>query len=49
MRSVNVRFRSGLDLAEDQDVAFPESKSWPRWMGSGRYFASWLLAIFTNK
>lgn len=34
VRSVNVRFRNGLDLVEDQSIAFPESKSWPRLMGS---------------
>ena len=48
MRSVNVRFRSGLDLAEDQDVAFPESKNWPRWMGSGKSFVSFVFTIGSN-
>ncbi|OJJ86222.1 Zn(II)2Cys6 transcription factor domain-containing protein [Aspergillus glaucus CBS 516.65] len=37
VRGVNVRFRNGLDLGEDHDVAFPESRIWPRLTGSSRF------------
>lgn len=57
VRSVNVRFRNGLDLAEDQNIAFPESESWPRLMGSSMCaccrnvltLAEWCLVHFHDE
>ena len=39
VRGANVRFRNGLDLAEDHDVAFPESRTWPRLTGSSKFYS----------
>ncbi|OJJ30264.1 hypothetical protein ASPWEDRAFT_703418 [Aspergillus wentii DTO 134E9] len=37
-RSVNVRFREGIDLPKDHDVAFPERKFWPHPTGSIHFY-----------
>ena len=42
VRSVNVRFRDGLDFAKDHEVAFPECDIWPHFSGSST-FSSILL------
>jgi len=39
VRKVNVRFRNGLDLGEDHDVAFPENRAWPRLTGSSKFYS----------
>lgn len=38
VRSVNVRFRNGLEFAKNHEVAFPESNVWPRFSGSSTFF-----------